>query len=42
MGCITQDVITMHLGLPDARYATPYSTFGSNQADCFTPSREKK
>jgi putative ABC transport system permease protein len=22
-GCITQDVITMHLGLPDARYATP-------------------
>jgi predicted permease len=23
MGCITQDVITMHLGLPDARYATP-------------------
>ena len=22
MGCITQDVITMHLGLPDARYAT--------------------
>jgi predicted permease len=21
MGCITQDVITMHLGLPDARYA---------------------
>jgi putative ABC transport system permease protein len=23
MGCITQDVITMHLGLPDARYGTP-------------------
>jgi predicted permease len=23
MGCITQDLITMHLGLPDARYATP-------------------
>jgi predicted permease len=23
MGCVTQDVITMHLGLPDARYATP-------------------
>jgi putative ABC transport system permease protein len=23
MGCITQDVITMHMGLPDARYATP-------------------
>ena len=23
MGCITRDVITMHLGLPDARYATP-------------------
>ena len=23
MGCTTQDVITMHLGLPDARYATP-------------------
>jgi len=23
MGCITQTVITMHLGLPDARYATP-------------------
>jgi predicted permease len=23
MGCITQDVLTMHLGLPDARYATP-------------------
>jgi predicted permease len=23
MGCSTQDVITMHLGLPDARYATP-------------------
>jgi predicted permease len=23
MGCITQDVITMHLGLPDARYPTP-------------------
>jgi predicted permease len=23
MGCITQDVITMHLGLPDARYTTP-------------------
>jgi predicted permease len=22
MGCITQDVLTMHLGLPDARYAT--------------------
>jgi predicted permease len=22
MGCITQNVITMHLGLPDARYAT--------------------
>jgi putative ABC transport system permease protein len=22
MGCITQDVITMHLGLPDARFAT--------------------
>jgi predicted permease len=25
MGCITQNVITMHLGLPDARYATPAS-----------------
>jgi putative ABC transport system permease protein len=23
MGCITQNVLTMHLGLPDARYATP-------------------
>jgi predicted permease len=23
MGCITQDVITMHMGLPDARYAKP-------------------
>jgi predicted permease len=23
MGCLTQGVITMHLGLPDARYATP-------------------
>jgi predicted permease len=23
IGCITQGVITMHLGLPDARYATP-------------------
>jgi predicted permease len=23
MGCITQGVLTMHLGLPDARYATP-------------------
>ena len=23
MGCFTQNVITMHLGLPDARYATP-------------------
>jgi putative ABC transport system permease protein len=23
MGCVTQDVLTMHLGLPDARYATP-------------------
>src|SRR6202167_3826961 len=23
MGCITQDVITMHLGLPDHRYGTP-------------------
>ena len=23
MGCITQDVLTMHLGLPDARYPTP-------------------
>ena len=23
MGCITQDVLTMHLGLPDARYAAP-------------------
>jgi predicted permease len=23
MGCRTQDVITMHLGIPDARYATP-------------------
>ena len=23
MGCLTQDVLTMHLGLPDARYATP-------------------
>ena len=23
MGCTTQNVITMHLGLPDARYATP-------------------
>jgi putative ABC transport system permease protein len=25
MGCITQDVITMHLGIPDARYATSAS-----------------
>jgi predicted permease len=25
MGCITQNVITMHLGIPDARYATPAS-----------------
>ena len=25
MGCITQNVITMHLGLPDARYSTPAS-----------------
>jgi predicted permease len=23
MGCLTQDVITMHLGIPDARYAMP-------------------
>jgi predicted permease len=23
MGCITQDVLTMHLGLPNARYTTP-------------------
>src|SRR5882724_10077615 len=23
MGCLTQDVITMHLGIPDARYPTP-------------------
>jgi putative ABC transport system permease protein len=23
IGCITRDVLTMHLGLPDARYATP-------------------
>jgi predicted permease len=23
MGCATQDVITMHLGIPDARYPTP-------------------
>jgi putative ABC transport system permease protein len=23
MGCFTHDVITMHLGIPDARYATP-------------------
>lgn len=23
MGCITQDVITMHLGIPDARYTAP-------------------
>jgi predicted permease len=23
MGCITENVVTMHLGLPDARYATP-------------------
>ena len=23
MGCLTQDVITMHLGIPDARYETP-------------------
>jgi putative ABC transport system permease protein len=23
MGCITQNVITMHLGIPDARYPTP-------------------
>ncbi len=23
MGCLTQDVITMHLGIPDARYRTP-------------------
>lgn len=23
MGCVTQNVITMHLGIPDARYATP-------------------
>ncbi len=23
MGCITENVLTMHLGLPDARYATP-------------------
>jgi len=23
MGCITQDVLTMHLGIPDARYPTP-------------------
>ena len=25
MGCLTQNVITMHLGIPDARYATPAS-----------------
>ena len=25
MGCITQNVITMHLGIPDARYSTPAS-----------------
>ena len=25
MGCLTQDVLTLHLGLPDARYATPAS-----------------
>src|SRR5215468_2094435 len=25
MGCIMQNVITMHLGIPDARYATPAS-----------------
>jgi len=25
MGCITQTVITMHLGIPDARYSTPAS-----------------
>src|SRR4029077_15891031 len=23
MGCLTKDVITMHLGIPDARYPTP-------------------
>ena len=23
MGCLTKDVMTMHLGIPDARYATP-------------------
>jgi predicted permease len=23
MGCLTQDVLTMHLGIPDARYPTP-------------------
>jgi predicted permease len=23
MGCLTQNVLTMHLGIPDARYATP-------------------
>jgi predicted permease len=23
MGCLTEDVITMHLGIPDARYPTP-------------------
>ena len=25
MGCITQNVITVHLGIPDARYSTPAS-----------------
>jgi predicted permease len=28
MGCLTQDVITMHLGIPDARYATPAQRAG--------------
>src|SRR5258708_2361117 len=28
MGCITQDVLTMHLGLPDARYPTPAQRAG--------------
>jgi putative ABC transport system permease protein len=28
MGCLIQDVITMHLGIPDARYATPAQRAG--------------
>jgi predicted permease len=28
MGCLTQGVLTMHLGLPDARYATPAQRAG--------------